>query len=140
MYGGAAVLAGAFLFTIAAVVPPWSRPFHDATADIRPLLEYIDGHCASLYSGPWIPGLYFEARRIKPIRYPWLIAGFHNESQFLDARGQLEATPPQCAVSEYETVRKFGYDQNNPVDRFFRTRYAIGFHFGSFTVFTLRAS
>jgi hypothetical protein len=139
-YGGAAVLAGAFLFTVAVVVTPWSRPFHDATVDIRPLLEYIDGHCTSLYAGPWIPGLYFETRRTRPIRYPWLITGLHNERQFLDAREQLEATPPQCAVIEYETVRKFGYDQDNPVDRFFRTRYAVGFSFGSFTVCTLRAS
>jgi hypothetical protein len=93
-----------------------------------------------LYAGPWIPGLYFETRRTRPIRYPWLITGLHNEGQFLDSLKQLEATPPQCAAIEYETVRKFGYDLDNPVDRFFRTRYAVGFRFGSMTVYMLRAS
>lgn len=138
VYAGAAVLASAFLLTVCIVATPWLRPVRDMTTGMAPLLKFVDDHCASLYAGPWLPGLYFEARKNKPISYPWLITGINPPGQFLQARDQLEAAKPQCAVVEYEVVKKFGYDQNNPVDRFIRANYDVSFRFWNMTVYTRR--
>ena len=85
-------------------------------------------------------GLYFETRRSKPISYPCLVTGLNTDRQFLDARAQLEAAKPQCAVVEYTLVKKFNYDQDNPVDRFIRANYAVGFRFWNVTVYIVRDS
>ena len=38
-------------------------------------------------------------------------------------RAQLEQVRPEIAFLAYDMVRHLGYDQNNPVDDYFRERY-----------------
>jgi len=140
LYAGTAISAGTLLSTVAIMITSWWPPFHDQTKSAAPLLGFLEDHCPSLYVGPWMPGLYFETRRSKPISYPWLVTGLNTDRQFLDARAQLEVAKPQCAVVEYTLVKKFNYDQDNPVDRFIRANYAVGFRFWSVTVYVTKDS
>jgi hypothetical protein len=116
-----------------------ARPiFYDDTQDNA--LAYIKKTCPTFYAGPFLPGLYFEARTLNPVSYPALLTNQNTDQQFKQAREELASAPPLCAITDYAMVKKFSYDTQNPVDAFIRLHYAPVRTFGGVQVHILKHS
>lgn len=122
---GLAALPLPLLLTMAAnpslYLSDWSR---------HPALQYVRDHCpgpASLYAGPFAPGLYFETGTLNPTRYSVLLPNFNSQAQFLEALRDLQRTRPRCAITNYAMVAKFSHTRDNPVDAFLETNYDVVF-------------
>jgi len=75
----------------------------------------------AIYTGPFMPGLYFELGKKNPYFISFTLVC--NADCRARLRAQIEAVKPEIAFLDYEMVRRFGYDENNPVDAYFRDRY-----------------
>ena len=75
----------------------------------------------AIYAGPFMPGLYFAVGKKNPY--------FVSETVVCDGDcqrrllAQLEAIKPEIAFLDYDMISHLGYDQNSPVDAYFRDRY-----------------
>lgn len=141
IYGGAAILAVLFVSLLATASLIVFPPFYDQTkGEALPLMQYIKNNCESFYAGPFLPGFYFEARRLNPTSYSGLLTKLNTVQQFARARAELQATRPRCAITNYAMVEKFSYDRNNPVDEFIRLNYEVAYAWGNFHVYRLRGT
>jgi hypothetical protein len=114
-----------------------ARPlFYDITKDA--LMPYIKETCPTFYAGPFLPGLYFEARTLNPVSFPALLTNQNTDRQFKQAQEELASAPPFCAITNYAMVEKFSYDLQNPVDEFIRLHYAPVRAFGNMQVHILK--
>jgi hypothetical protein len=115
-----ALLSIAFFFERTILIPPFT------TVQDYGYIEEIEKNCQEseyIYAGPFRPHIYFEARKINPTPFDWLITNHHTDEQFQIASQYLEKYRPACAVLDYEHVSKYHYDKNNPVDNFLRDNY-----------------
>lgn len=89
------------------------------------LYQTINYYCQnnSFYSGPFLPGLYFEFRKHNQLPYSILITNQQTPAQFKQAAQILNENPPHCVVLNYTMVKKFNYTTDNPVDNFIQTHY-----------------
>jgi hypothetical protein len=75
----------------------------------------------AIYAGPFMPGLYFALGKKNPY--------FVSETVVCDGGcrrrllTQIEAIKPEIAFLDYEMIRHLHYDEHNPIDDYFRTRY-----------------
>ncbi|HOZ55644.1 MAG: hypothetical protein BWY51_00689 [Parcubacteria group bacterium ADurb.Bin316] len=100
------------------------------TAKDYKFLDYIAANCDKteyLYAGPFMCGIYFETRKINPTPYGWLITNHHTDDQFTDAKEKLEINTPACAILNYQLVKKYGYNIDNPVDNFIKENYYLAY-------------
>lgn len=111
-------------------------------ADTEPrLFSFIRENCASspyLYAGPFTPGLYFATEKQNATRYSVLLTGLNTNAQFEDAATSLSHLDVPCAVTNYALAQKFGYTENNAVDRYLRDNYQVAFVDGDFQVLRRR--
>ena len=68
-----------------------------------------------------MPGLYFALGKKNPYFVSETVVCNDDCQRRLLA--QLDAVKPELAFLDYEMVRHLGYDENNPVDAYFRDRY-----------------
>lgn len=116
------VLVGTWwILCLFALIP---RPLFNVSIT-QNFIAAIRQYCpsGSLYAGPFMPGLYFEMRTKSTTPYSILINKQQSPEQFAIAEQLLQNNPPSCVVLNYETVKKFNYTKNNPVDAFFQERY-----------------
>ena len=140
-----AALAPALGFPIAFVAVAYvaNVPALLATPRVEDLrtLAYLREECGEaplLYAGPFLPGLYFESRRLGATPYDYLFTGFHTPAQFAEAAAALARRRPQCAVLNYAMVARFGYRRANPVDRFIAAHYRPVLREGTLRVYRLK--
>ena len=91
-------------------------------------VDFIKENCPrnnDLYVGPFIPGLYFEAKKVNFTPYYILMTGFQGQEYFETTRKLLEINQPKCIVMNYEIVKKFNYSQDNPVDNYIKSNYTL---------------
>ena len=75
----------------------------------------------AIYAGPFMPGLYFALGKANPF--------FVSETVVCDGVcqrrliAQIQQVHPEIAFLDYDMIRHLHYDENNPVDAFFRDRY-----------------
>ena len=75
----------------------------------------------AIYSGPFMPGLYFVLGKRNPF--------FVSETVVCDGAcqgrllAQVAEVRPEIAFLDYLMVEHLGYDENSPIDRYFRDRY-----------------
>jgi hypothetical protein len=111
-------------------------------ADQSQALAYLRDECGEaplLYAGPFIPGFYYESRRLNPSRYDYLFTDFFSEEQFEEVASTLRRVRPTCAVVAYPLVAKYGYRLDNPVDRLLAQRYRTVLREGPLEVLRLRS-
>lgn len=91
------------------------------------IISFIKNNCEGkyLWAGPFIPGIYFETKKLNPTPYSLLITRFNTERQFLEIKGIIRTNRPSCAVLNYQIVDKFNYNKNNPVDNYIRENYKL---------------
>jgi hypothetical protein len=123
-----AIVVGAFVL-FAVATPPGRTLFKQSTLyvdfirrtprNIFPRPRVAAAH--AIYAGPFMPGLYHALGKPNPF--------FVGETVVCNAacqrrlRAQLDKFRPEIAFLAYDMVRHLGYDQNNPVDDYFRERY-----------------
>lgn len=91
-------------------------------ADFYALAEkYCSGQ--TMHAGPFLPGLYFELRKMPATAYGFLITRQQTAAQFSEAAESLRRSPPACIITDHGMVKKFGYTQDNPVDLFISQNY-----------------
>ena len=93
----------------------------------NPLFSFLKTNCngsSPLYAGPFLPGLYFETRRLSPTAFSVLMTNLNTPAQFSLAVTQLAEKKPQCAVLNYQMVQK-KYTTNNPVDSYIFSSYHL---------------
>ncbi|MFC1678439.1 hypothetical protein ACFLZ9_01735 [Patescibacteria group bacterium] len=91
-------------------------------------IEFVKNNCPrvnDLYAGPFIPGLYFETKKINFTPYYILLTSFQGEEEFNETRNLLKKNQPRCIVMNYRIVEKFNYDKNNPVDLYIEENYIL---------------
>ena len=77
----------------------------------------------AVYAGPFMPGLYFGLGKKNPF--------FYSETVVCNAEcrrrllAQIREVRPEIAFLNYEMVRHLRYDEDNPVDRYFRDNYVL---------------
>lgn len=91
------------------------------------LMMYIKKYCRGeyLYAGPFLPSLYFEAKKNNSTPYPLLITNFNTPDQFNIAAESIKKNKPTCAILNFEMVKKFNYNKNNPVDNYIAKNYQL---------------
>lgn len=105
------------------------------------ILDFIDRECDAsdyLYAGPFIPNFYFETRKENPSPYSWLITNHHTVAQFNQTAESLKKFQPSCAVLNYEMVKKYNYNMNNPVDNYIKDNYYLEKTYGDFSLYKLK--
>jgi len=105
-------------FKITFLYPP--RFFQENEA-----ISYIKDNCEGeyIYAGPFIPGFYFETKKLNPIKYSVLITDLNTKEHFSESKEQLKDKNPYCAVLNYAIVKKFDYNKNNEVDNYIFENY-----------------
>lgn len=96
----------------------------DIAALTAVVLQHIppDGR---LYAGPFLPGLYFEAKRHNATRFSHLLTSLHPPEFFTQASRDLATNPPALAVVNYRLVQKYGYRRDNPLDAYLAAHYRV---------------
>lgn len=91
----------------------------------HPIFNIIDQKCQSpfIYAGPFLPGIYFETRKLNATSYPILITNQQTEQQFNHARQQLEYNQPDCVVLNYKLPATINHNKINPVDELVLNHY-----------------
>lgn len=115
--------------------------FVDKSNDLT--VQFVRTTCTSspyIYAGPFAPGWYFETRKLNPTRYGVLLTNLNTDAQFLEAKNDVEASRPQCVITNYATVEKFNYDKDNVLDQYIASNYELAFRAGPVHVFALRAA
>ena len=119
-------------FLIFIVISPslnhiiYYNPFYSFISN--PILADINNNCpkkTDIYAGTFIPGIYFETKKLNPTPFSFLITNFNTKEQFLKTREYLKKNKPQCAVLNYKIVEKFNYNKNNVVDAYIRDNYEL---------------
>ena len=96
------------------------RRLHPARArNIFPQPRVAAAH--AIYAGPFMPGLYHALGKPNPFFVAETVVC--NAACQRRLRAQLDQVRPEIAFLAYDMVRHLGYDQNNPVDGYFRERY-----------------
>lgn len=134
-------MAFPFLLIVSSYAKDPLRFLRFPNASKYQVVSYVRQNCkdiTSLYAGPFIPGLYFETRKLSPIAHDYLLTGFHTEAQFLKAAETLQQRPPECAVLVYSLVEKFKYRRANPVDIYIERNYEQVFRDGDIMIYRLR--
>lgn len=112
-------------------------PFYSAKDE--ELITYITNHCPGkyLHAGPFMPGLYFETKKINAMPYPFLITNHSAPSHFTLAVDNIKKNKPTCAVLNYKIVAKFNYNIRNPVDEYILQNYKQVFQQGNTIIYKL---
>lgn len=117
---------------ILIVIAPSAISFNFSDYNLKlenqPFKKLIKNHCADsdfIYAGPFLPGIYFEARKLNPSRYSWLITNHHTKEQLDEAVYNIKKNNPSCAILNYNMVKKYKYDFNNPVDNYIFSNYTL---------------
>jgi hypothetical protein len=115
---------GAFLVT------PVGRPFFRASTLYVDFIRHPSRNlfpqpqvaaARGIYAGPFMPGLYFNLGKKNPYFVSETVVCNDDCRHRLIA--QLDVVKPELAFLDYELVRHLGYDENNPIDAYFRDRY-----------------
>ena len=104
------------------LTPPFSSIKYHA---VWPEIEKNCQDSPYLYSGPFMPGLYFETRKINPGPFYALFTDFNAEEDFIVTKQALEKHQPTCAILNYGIVAKFQYNQDNPLDNYIQNNYQL---------------
>ena len=91
-----------------------------------------------IYSGPFLPNFYFEARRSSAIRFGHLLTSLHPPEFFAAAAADLRRSPPRLAIVNYSQVARFSYRRDNPVDQYLAEAYDVLLQHGDVTVLVRR--
>jgi len=119
------VILLSLLFIAAAANNIWSFPpfyFFNQSE----MIKYLEDNCQKskyLYVGPFLPGLYFTTRKLPATPFSVLITNQQTNEQFETAVEYLKKNSPECAVVNYEIVKKFKHNLNNPVDQYLIDNY-----------------
>jgi len=114
-----------------------NNPFFFYSIKNSEIIFYIENNCQGkyLYAGPFIPGIYFETKKLNPTPYSILITNHQTKEQFLKAREFLKKYQPTCAVLNYKIVEKFNYGKNNLVDNYILNNYKFVFQEGNTSIY-----
>lgn len=96
------------------------------TATARNIVNSLNYYCPgqkTLYSGPFMPGIYFEKRTLNTIPYSFMIPGQQTDAQFKEVVDYFKYHRPDCVILNYRLVDKFNYNKNNPLDNFIKNNY-----------------
>ncbi len=83
----------------------------------------LECHSPYFYAGPFLPGMYFETKKLNTTFYPILITGQQTEEQFKLGKKQLEQNKPDCVALNYHMSALNTYNINNPVDELITNNY-----------------
>jgi hypothetical protein len=136
VYGGAAIALVAYVVSYASVHSYLVWRFGGLG---RELTAFARTQCRSIYAGPFMPGMYFETRKLNPTSYPYLLTGLNTAKQFAQAARELARAAPQCVVANYRMADRFHYARDNPVDRYIAGHYRPYFARGGVTVYVSSA-
>ncbi len=132
------LLAFLISFLIGVVAIGLSHMYYFGQEGAPDLKRFVRLHCGGspyLYAGPFLPGLYYETRKLNATSFSVLLTGFNTPEQFDQARKELETHKPSCVVMNHAMVEKYNYDLNNPVDEYIRVNYEHEKSFGNSTVY-----
>ncbi|PWB38859.1 MAG: hypothetical protein C3F02_02115 [Parcubacteria group bacterium] len=132
------LLAIAFFMSLPSLLvlktPPWR------SVSQHPLFKAINMYCQDspyIYAGAFIPGVYFETRKLNATAYDWLITNHQTNEDFLAARDSLAEKKPACVISSPLFVGQYGYDFNNPVDNYIPEHYRVVWSDSNFKLWRL---
>lgn len=101
------------------------------------VIAYVRDNCASsqyLYAGPFVPGIYFETRKLNATRYSVLFPGLNTDEQFREAVADLSTRDVPCVVTNYRVAEDLRYTRSNPIDDYLRDNYSVFLVDGDFRV------
>lgn len=79
-----------------------------------------------LYSGPMMPEMYFETRKINATPHSVLITNLQTSDQFVEALNGIKHFNPSCAVLYYpKSLSRFKHNTNNLVENYIRENYLL---------------
>jgi hypothetical protein len=77
---------------------------------------------AAIYAGPFLPGFYFLLNKRNPFFVSETVV-CNDQACQLRLLAQIRRVKPEIAFLAYDMTRHLGYDENNPVDLYFRDNY-----------------
>lgn len=123
------------LWSVGIILASLQMPmFRNST---RLVINKINASCpgfTTIYSGPFMPNIYFETKKINPTRYSFLITKMNTNEQFIEAANDLKIKSPDCIAVNYAIVEKFGYTKSNPVDTLIKDNYTLSGRIGNINI------
>ena len=95
------------------------------------IIEYINSNCPGryIYSGPFLPNIYFETKKLNATPYSVLVTRQQTSEQFINALKSFRENKPSCAILSYpNSFSRFKHDQNNPLEEYIKTNYELVYH------------
>ena len=100
------------------------RPiFTDQSTNIVSKIKEFCDDSPYIYAGPFLPGIYFESRKLNPSEYSYIITNMYPEQVFTSVKKSLVKYQPSCAILNYKIVDKFNYNKDNVVDNFIHENF-----------------
>ena len=114
-----------FLFYFLRVIYYSDIPFFSFKNETPATIEFLRENCQTkyIYAGPFLSEFYFETRKFTPGPSSWLLTNHHPKEFFSETLQKLKETEPDCAIVNYEMVKKLNYNQDNPVDNYLLSHY-----------------
>jgi len=88
----------------------------------------------NIYAGPFLPGFYFETNKVNPYAYPFMLNC--NDACQASMFNTFMETQPEVAILNYNMVRKFDYNINNPLDSYILNNYKKCQQFGNTSIYS----
>lgn len=132
------LLSIAIFMALPSLLQIGQMPFR--TVSGHPLFQEIKNYCSDspyIYAGSFIPGVYFETRKLNATPFDWLITNHHTAEQFLAARADIIKNKPRCAVLSPLFVGKYNYNTDNVVDNYIRQNYQLVWSDANFTLYKM---
>ena len=106
----------------------------------KEVFSFVENNCKKehIYAGPFLPGFYFEVKKFNPGFYPSLLILNKQPKKLEQVKKTLESYRPDCAILNYDMVKKFQYDRDNPVDNWLKKEYKKVFQDEGIMVFKIK--
>ena len=78
-----------------------------------------------IFAGPFIPSIFFEAKKNNVSRHNILITSRHPETFFLETLHDIKTKQPRLIVLNHNNVIKYNYNQDNLVDNYIKENYFL---------------
>ena len=117
------------------------KPFYSCkkNPDYQELMVYIEKKCEGkyIYSGPFLPNLYLETKKLSATPFGLLIENQSTDEQYNEALNYFKKNQPTCAVLNYydNMYIKFNSTGNNVLENYIKNNYKLEYQKNNFFIY-----
>jgi hypothetical protein len=114
-----------YIFILTIFIKPFLNQENNKILKFKKIVKNNCKNQSDLYAGPFLPGLYFEFKKLNPTPFSILLTNLNPNQHFLEAKKALIDEKNKCVILNYQMVEKFNYNKKNPLDQYIEDNYKI---------------